>query len=210
MRRLAWALGVSVLTLVFSRGLLADVAPGPRSPRLAPSARLEQRLERFQQRAAALASGLPSPSAGPAPSGSASPAPSASVALPSLAPLSPADLAQKWAARLATRHERREQHRAALVRQLGQHLSEPQVKAELALHSTRLAELARIEFLAQNARNGEARSKLLARVAKLSAREAERHRVRLAKLLAQDAAGAPSAGPSASAAAPAPSAKATP
>jgi hypothetical protein len=120
-------------------------------------------------------------------------------------------LAQKWAALLATRQERRQQQRAALLRQLGQHLSEPQVKAELALHATRLAELARIEFLAQNARSGEAQSKLLARVAKLSTREAERHRRRMAKLLGKDAVTAPSAAASsAPAAASAPSTKAPP
>jgi hypothetical protein len=111
-------------------------------------------------------------------------------------------LAQKWADRLATRPQRREQHRAALLHQLGQHLGEPELKAELALHATRLAELGRIEFLAQNARTGEARGQLLARVGRLSKREAERHRLRVAKLLASAVAGAPS-----SAASTAPSAK---
>jgi len=199
MRRVGWLLGVAALTCVFIPELRADVAPGPRPPRPSPSARREQRLERFQQRAAALLKALPSGSA------SGAPVPSGSAAPPAL---SPQDLAQKWAARLATRHERRELHRAQLLRQLGQHLSEPQVKAELALHSTRLAELARIEFLAQNARSGEARNQLLARVAKLSAREAERHRVRLAKLLAAGAAASPSALPSAAPPAPAPSGQA--
>lgn len=197
MKRLGWWLGAAALTLAFAPGLRADVPPGPRPQSPAPSARLEQRLERLQQQAAAWASALPSGAASAAPPGSA-------VAHA----LSPQELAQKWAALLATRQERRQQQRAALQQQLGQHLSEPQVKAELALHATRLAELGRIEFLAQNTRSGEARSKLLARVAKLSTREAERHRLRLAKLLARGAAATPSAAPAAASPAPSVSAQA--
>jgi hypothetical protein len=60
------------------------------------------------------------------------------------------------------------------VRQLGQRLSDPRVKDELKLHATRVAELARLRFLAENARTGAEREKLLARIGKLSAREAER------------------------------------
>lgn len=198
MRRLGWLLGAAALGLVLAPGVRADVAPGPgpRPVRPAASGQLEQRLERLQQRAAAWASALPSASAAPS----------------AAAGFSPQSLAQKWAARLATRQERREQHRAALLQQLGQHLSEPQVKAELALHATRLAELARIEFLAQNARSGEAQRQLLTRVAKLSTREAQRHQLRLAKLLGKEAAPAPSSAPSVAApgALPASSVKAPP
>lgn len=199
MSRRGWFVAAIVFSLASAKASQADVAPGPGAPRPAPSARLEQRLERLQQRAAALASGLPS--AFPAPSGSA--APTGSVALRAL---SLEELAKRWSERLATRQQRREQHRALLVRELGQHLSDPDVKAELALHSTRLAELARVEFLAQNARSGEARTRLLARVAKLSAREAARHRARMSKLLASSAAIAPSAAPSGGPATPAPAA----
>jgi hypothetical protein len=70
------------------------------------------------------------------------------------------------------------------VRQLGQRLSDPRVKDELKLHVTRVAELTRLQFLAQNARTGAQRDKLLARIAKLSAREAERHQKQLTKLSA--------------------------
>jgi hypothetical protein len=70
-----------------------------------------------------------------------------------------------------------------VVREFGQRLSDPAVRAELALHATRMAELSRAQFLAQNARTGAARDKLLARVAKLSERETARHRARLARLV---------------------------
>jgi hypothetical protein len=114
------------------------------------------------------------------------------------------ELGRKWRALAATRLERRERHRAALVRELGQRLSDPQVKAELKLHATRIAELSRIQFLAENARKGAARERLLSRVEKLIARENERHRKRLATLSGAPA--APSASPSAHAPGPRPSA----
>jgi hypothetical protein len=102
-----------------------------------------------------------------------------------------AELKRRWRAHSESRLERRERHRAALVRELGHRLSDPRVKAELELHARRTAELARIQFLAENARHGAEREKLLARVAKLSARETTRHRQHLARL----AAAAPSATP---------------
>jgi hypothetical protein len=103
-----------------------------------------------------------------------------------------AELARRWKALGENRLERRERSRAALVRQLGPHLSDPRVKDELKLHATRVAELARLRFLAENARTGARREQLLARISKLSAREAERHQKQLAKLVA--AAGVPSTG----------------
>jgi hypothetical protein len=193
-----------VLTLVASGLLLAAPAlsadpPAP-PPSAAPAsssagrpleASRERVLERLRERGLALpsASGLsPWPSLSGAPRGSAAPAASNAAAVAE-------ELGRKWRALTATRLERRERHRAALMRQLGQRLSDPQVKAELKLHATRIAELARIQFLAENARQGADRERLLSRVEKLVARENERHRKRLAALT-----GAPTA-PSASASA---------
>lgn len=58
------------------------------------------------------------------------------------------------------------------------------MRAELAKHGKRLAELNRLQFLAANARSGEARDKLLARIQKLQERELSRHQQQLAKLTA--------------------------
>ncbi len=160
-------------------------------------------LEQLKQRGLPVPSGSPLP---PDPSGSASvPAPSGSV--PPAAPFGSAgpgaerlaELARRWRALGENRLERRERNRAALVRQLGQRLSDPQVKGELKLHATRTAELTRLRFLAENARSGAPRDKLLARITKLSARETERHQKQLAKLAA---AGASASAPSGSAVVP--------
>jgi hypothetical protein len=105
------------------------------------------------------------------------------------------ELARRWRALTATRPERRERHRAQLLRELGQRLSDPQVKDELKLHATRVAELSRIRFLAENARSGADRENLLARVARLLAREGERHRKRLAARPTPTAASASGAPP---------------
>ena len=176
MKRLS--LLVAATALALSPSLLADIAPGPSDhPRPSPEQRqqrLQQRLERLRDRALALPSGQAVPSASPIP------APSTVAATAGLR----AELLKKWAALAATRQERRERHRAALLREVGSHLGDPAVNAELALHATRLADLGRIEFLAQNARAGADREKLLARVAKASARETERHHKRMAQLLA--------------------------
>jgi hypothetical protein len=198
------------LTLVASGLLLAatpalSADPPPTAPSAAPASGsaprpLEAReriLERLRERGLALpsASGAaPLPSLSGAPFGSAGPAASNAAAVAE-------ELGRKWRALTATRHERRERHRAALVRELGQRLSDPQVKAELKLHATRIAELSRIQFLAENARRGVERERLLSRVAKLMARENERHRKRIAAL-----SGVPAA-PSASASAGAPAAR---
>jgi hypothetical protein len=127
-----------------------------------------------------LAPVFPLPSAFPLPSGSGA----APLVLPRLAD-GPAhdELARRWRAFAESRHERRERHRAALVRELGQRLSDPQIKAELKLHSTRVAELSRMRFLAENSRTGRAREQLLERIEKLSARETSRHKGRMASLL---------------------------
>jgi len=197
-RRHAWlvAAGAVALALGFAPKLWADLAPGPNdAPRETRDQRLRQRLEHLRDRAAGLASGFPHalPSAAAAPSSSAGPANLAD------------ELARKWAERVATRQERREHHQAELAREIGAHLNDPEIQAELKLHATRLADLARVEFLAQNARRGPDREKLLARVTRLFAREGGRHHARMAKLLAQPSAPAVSATPPA---APAPSAKA--
>ncbi len=204
MKHLTALLTAATLTLAFAPTLRADVAPSPE--------RLQRRLERMRDKAAAAASGQagPTPSVAPAPSGGPAPASSVAPALPEQLRVMQEHLRKKWSELAATRDERRERHRAELVRQVGQRLSDPAVKAELAQHATRQAELSRLEFLAQNARSGAAREKLLARIAKLSARETERHRARIAKLLAPTGGAAPSGSAGAATASPAPSAPAAP
>ena len=186
MRRLGWVAGVAaVVTLAVAPQLWADLAPregsGPTQEQV------ERRREFLARRTAALASALASASAAV----SASPAPSGSAG-PTL------ELAKKLAELRATRAERRERHRNALVAQLGARLNVPEIKAELTLHARREAELSRVTFLANNARSGAAREKLLARAAKLSEREQARHAARMQQLTS--AAAAPSAGASATAA----------
>mgnify|MGYP001552692837 CR=1 FL=1 len=187
MKRLGWVGGVAaVVTLAVAPQLWADLAPregsGPTQEQL------QRRREILARGAAALASALPSASAAvsasPAPSGSGGPALKV-----------PEELAKKLAELRATRAERRERHRSALVEQLGARLNVPEIKAELELHARREAELSRVTFLANNARSGAAREQLLARAAKLSAREQARHAARLRQLTS--AATAPSAGASA-------------
>jgi hypothetical protein len=191
-----------VLTLVASGLLLAAPAlsadPPAATPSAAPASSVPRRpleaprervLERLRERGLALpsASALPPlPSLSGAPFGGAGPA-------PSNAPAIAEELGRKWRALTATRLERRERHRAALVRELGQRLSDPLVKAELQLHATRIAELSRIRFLAENARRGAERERLLSRVDKLVARENERHRKRIALLSGATAAASGSA-----------------
>jgi hypothetical protein len=190
---LALALGAASPTL--AQAPSAQTAPSAGRP--PERAELERRRDEVLKRLRALPIGSgaaewPLPSG--APSGSA--APRASGA-PSALPLADAaaELTRRWRAFGESRLERRERHRAALVRELGPRLSDPRVKEELKLHATRVAELARIQFLAENARKGADREKLLARVAKLQARESARHQQRLARLAA---AAAPSAAPSSS------------
>ena len=191
MRRPGWvlAVGAVALGLGLAPQLRADVAPGPsdgpHGPRESHEQRLQRRLERLREHAAGLASAFPRPpsSAEPAPSGSVT-APTSARAL---------ELAQKWAELVATRHERRERHRAEQVRELGARLSDPVVMAEVKLHATRQAELERAHFLALNARRGAEREKVLARIAKLSGLENARHRVRIEKLLGRSSAAANSA-----------------
>lgn len=185
----AWLLATGMLVLGFAPALRADVVPSPE--------RIQRRLERLREQAAAAASNSARPASSTGPAPSANPASSAGPAPSSIAVLR-ADLLRKWAELSSTRRDRRDRHRAEVMREVGQRLSDPAVKAELALHATRVAELSRAQFLAQNARTGADREKLLGRVAKLSERETARHRARLAKLLA--AAPAASAAPSGSAA----------
>jgi hypothetical protein len=180
--------------LLTAPALSADPAPPAASaPAAAGSARRpfegqrDRLLERLRERGLAVpsASDAPLPSPSGAPLGSAAPAASSALV---------EELARRWRALTATRLERRERHRAALVRELGQRLSDPEVKAELKLHATRVAELGRIQFLAENARSGAQREKLLSRVSKLLARENERHRKRLLALAGASAAPSASAG----------------
>lgn len=172
--RLGWLAGVAaVVTLAIAPRLWADLAPregsGPTREQL------ERRREILARRAAALASAFGSASAAvsalPVPSGSGGPA----LQLRE-------ELAKKLAELKATRAERRERHRSALVAELGARLNVPEIKAELALHARREAELSRVTFLANNARSGAAREQLLARAAKLSAREQARHAARMQQL----------------------------
>jgi hypothetical protein len=185
--RLSWVAGVAaVVTLVVAPQLWADLAPregsGPTQEQL------QRRREALARRAAALASAFASASAAvsasPAPSGSAGPA----LKLRE-------ELAKKLAELKATRAERRERHRSALVQQLGARLNVPEIKAELELHARREAELSRVTFLANNARSGAAREQLLARAAKLSARERARHAARMQQLASAATAPSGSAAP---------------
>jgi hypothetical protein len=194
--RLGWLAGVAaVVTLAVAPRLWADLAPREHSG--PTEEQLQRRRAILERRAAALASAFASASAAV----SASPAPSGSIGL---APKLREELAKKLAELKATRAERRERHRTALVQQLGARLNVPEIQAELALHARREAELSRVTFLANNARSGAARDQLLARAAKLSAREQERHAARMLRL--SKASPAPST--SAGAPAPAPSAEA--
>jgi hypothetical protein len=150
---------------------------------------LERRAEQARERLKEL--GVPVPSSSTLlPSG----VPSGPMAAPSGSAVPGADhlaeVARRWKVRGEDRLQRRERSRAALVRQHGPRLSDPRVRDELKLHATRVAELARLQFLAENARTGPDRDKLLARIRKLSGREAERHQKQLAKLTATSA-GAP-------------------
>jgi hypothetical protein len=192
----------SGLLLAAPAALSADPPPTPSTASPASGAARrplegsrERILERLRERGLALPSGsgaAPMPSFS-APLGSAGPAASNAAAITE-------ELGRKWRALTATRLERRERHRAALVRELGQRLSSPHVKAELKLHATRIAELSRIQFLAENARRGAEREKLLTRVKRLRDRENERHQKRIAVLASASAA----AGASASGSAPSP------
>jgi hypothetical protein len=181
-RRLAVLAGLAVLGV--GPALLAE-PPGLSSAATPDVQRKQDELrERSRQRRMVLptASVLP-----PLPWDLVAPSGSRAVPLPSALPVPSAggvhdELRRKWRLLAESRHERRERHRAELVRELGQRLSDPQIKAELKLHATRLAELSRLKFLAENARSGTARDKLLARIDKLSALEIQRHRKRIAKL----------------------------
>jgi hypothetical protein len=188
-KRLGWLAALGLAGLLASPVLLAEGAsrtpsasasapPASSRPQASPSEQAEEVLRRYRALGIPLPSGLASalpppvalPSAGGAP-------PPGSSALP----LSQ-ELLRKWQAFTASRSERRAEHRAALVRELGAQLETPAVKSELRVHATRVAELARIRFLAENARSGAEREKLLARVDKLSEREARRHHKQLAAL----------------------------
>jgi hypothetical protein len=181
MKRVASVAAVLLVGLGLARALRADepagsaAAPAPSSAE-EPSRRQErlgQRLERLRQRALELASAVPADSATPLPSGSATPTPGLAQSQ---------ELLQRWAELAATRQARREQHRAELQRELGELAADPEIAAELRLHAQRVSDLARVAFLAKNARSGQQREQLLARVSKLVAREASRHRQALARL----------------------------
>lgn len=205
MRRAGWVLAVLATSSLaaLAPSLRADEPAGSAGPvpGPAPSSRRDQRLERrlqqLQQRAAELASALPLASVLPPPS--ALPSGLSSASPPGLA-LSQ-ELARRWAEHSASRLARREQRRAALTQELGQLAANPDIRAELQLHARRVSDLARAEFVAQNARSGKQRDEALARIAKLKEREAARHRQKLARLVsaAQNATPAPSAIPAPSA-----------
>jgi hypothetical protein len=194
---LALALGAASPTLAQAPSAAPSASTGRASDRTQLERQRDEVLKRLRERGLPLGS-APTP-LGSAPNfwPSASAAPRASGA-PSAAPLAgtAAELARRWRAFAESRLERRERHRAALVRDLGQRLSDPSVKDELKLHATRMAELGRIQFLAENARQGADREKLLARVTKLTARESARHQRQMARLTA--AARSASAAPSSS------------
>lgn len=190
-----WALVLAASWLASAAPALSADPPLPEGSGRPPHAR-ERLRDELRRRAASVASSLPS--ALPLSSG-APPAPPSGSAAPLQGVLKLDELARKWRERAATREERRAKHRAQLLREVGKNSSQPAVAAELVLHARRVAELARIEFLAQNARTGAERDALLARVARLTEKESSRHRQALKKLLGSVPA------PSASGASPAPS-----
>ena len=162
MKTLSVAAFTAFVVLAAAPARSADPTPAPSADRAAFERERERVLELLRER------GLPVPSASGAPARPLLlPAPSGSNALPPLPLPSGAalreELSRKWRALSESRLERRERHRAALVRELGQRLSDPQIKDELRLHATR--------------------EKLLERITKLSARETARHRSRMAALL---------------------------
>jgi hypothetical protein len=201
MKRLALGGAVAVLALAAASQTLAQAPSAAPSGRVPPAAsargphdraelerQRERMLEELKKRGLDLRSANLPPLA--LPSGSASGG--------AVAPLSSAgDLAQRWRAFAESRLARRERNRAALVKELGSRLQDPRVKDEVKLHVTRVAELNRLEFLANNARTGAAQARLLGRLAKLRAKEEQRHRAKLAELAA--------AAPSSSAPSPSPS-----
>lgn len=169
----------SLAVLAVGPALLADPpAPSSAAPADAAGAR-DHLLKRLRDRGLVVPSGSALP---PLPSVLAAPSASGAPPVPSAGRLRE-HLTRQWQKLAESRHERRERHRAALVRELGQRLSDPQIKAELKLHATRVAELSRLKFLADNARTGAQRDKLLSRIDTLSNRETQRHRARMAKLL---------------------------
>lgn len=178
-RAMGWLAAVSLL-LALAPTLRADppASPSPSGSAKRPQA-VERGLERLRERIHGLPSALPPTSADSATVGSAAPAGSTPKGRLSLE-----ELARKWAERESSRAERRERHRAELLSEAGQRAGDPEVQAELKLHAARLADLARVEFLAKNARSGADRDQLLSRVAKLGLREANRHHARMRKLLA--------------------------
>jgi hypothetical protein len=93
-------------------------------------------------------------------------------------------LRQKWQELSLDRPQRARERRARLRQQLGVALSVPDVRRELELHARRNAELRRLRFLAENARSGQQREKLLARIQRLTKLEDERHERRIAELRA--------------------------
>ncbi len=182
-------------------GLLALPAQSA-EPAAAPSAsagreRHRPKIEELRRRGEGVLQRLKArdPQVEPAPSAEAAPSAASSAEA-----AGSGELARRWHRHLATRLERRERHRAELVKTVGTRLADARVRDELRLHATRASELTRLRFLAENSRSGSARDKLLARIAKLSDREHQRHEARLASLLREGSR------PSASASAPRPAA----
>jgi hypothetical protein len=173
------AIVAALAVLAVGPALPAEPPPAGKGSPGTPASARERVLERLRERGLVVPSGSTLP---PLPSGLTAPSGSAAPPVPSAGRLRE-HLARQWRVLAESRDERRERHRAALVRELGQRLSDPQIKAELELHARRVAELSRLKFLAENARTGEARAKLVARIDTLSERETQRHRARMAKLL---------------------------
>lgn len=196
MKRFALAATVGVLALGLASQTLAQApsaapsapAPSGRTPRPTGSTRgPHDRAELERQRDRVLEElkkhGLDVGSAPLPPL--ALPSASGSVVAPFPSALPPGqELERRWRNFTASRSERRERHRSELVKELGPRLQDPRVKAEVQLHARRLAELNRLEFLANNARSGGQQAGLLKRLALLREREELRHRAKLAELVA--------------------------
>lgn len=194
MKRVALVVATALLGLA-PAVLLADVPSANDARPHAPLTPQERQLRRPRHGQGPFAGEPSAPASG---SGSAAPPAPSSSATP---PDGPRAAALKQLADLAaTRLERRAHHHAELLREVGAHLREPAVKEELALHANRVADLARIELLAQSARTGADRQKLLTRATAALARESARHERRMKKLLAA----APPAATGADSATPAP------
>ena len=94
------------------------------------------------------------------------------------------ELKSELAALRETRGERRRKHGEALKARWGNQLAQPSAQEELRHHERRMASLERLSLLAETERSGPDKEKLVARIAKLTAKENERHERKMTQLQA--------------------------